>query len=187
MSPFQFPHRRFLLSLACVLCSIVILFSLLRSTRCEDSFEWVRHHRQYWVGIVGGRLYIQYVHQPTIDNEFEPITHHAGARNPKSTTPPWWLGGFWVRHTTYSSSYSDTMTIVPLYPLILALLIYPLRAWRRAHGMAPGHCAQCGYDLRATPSQCPECGAPGTVQRDVANTGSIVVPSARPAATKIDA
>jgi hypothetical protein len=50
---------------------------------------------------------------------------------------------------------------IPFWLAFLITLICPgLWLWRRmwrGHSI-PGHCFTCGYDLRATPDRCPECG-----------------------------
>ena len=47
-----------------------------------------------------------------------------------------------------------------IVPLAFATLpgVRAARAVRRRHHTATGRCAHCGYDLRATPDRCPECG-----------------------------
>jgi hypothetical protein len=50
--------------------------------------------------------------------------------------------------------------VVAYWPLVILTGLLPLTQFvRRRRAKRPaGHCVACGYDLRATPDRCPECG-----------------------------
>ncbi len=56
-----------------------------------------------------------------------------------------------------------TLLVMPLWPwAALAALLPTAWARRKAKRRRAHICANCGYDLRATPGRCPECGAIAT-------------------------
>ena len=69
--------------------------------------------------------------------------------------------GFAAEHQRRAEGDEYTL-VVPYYALTFALLMPPLLWWvrvrRRARAAAGLRCPACGYDLRATPDRCPECG-----------------------------
>ncbi|HUR53988.1 MAG TPA: hypothetical protein VMZ71_07645 [Gemmataceae bacterium] len=68
-----------------------------------------------------------------------------------------------LRFTLNPRSPGEWSAYVPFGYVVALFAATPLvrgyRRYRRGSRRRPGHCAKCGYDLRATPSRCPECGA----------------------------
>jgi hypothetical protein len=68
------------------------------------------------------------------------------------------MGNALIDERNWNAAY-----VVPSWLLILIFGIPPaarIYAWRRHRRRLArtGHCSHCGYDMRATPNRCPECG-----------------------------
>ena len=81
----------------------------------------------------------------------------------------WNRRGFGFDVARYEKEGNDEMSFTALYfPLWLPACLFAVTpgAWlagrlRRRPRATGGHCPGCGYDLRATPHRCPECGSGG--------------------------
>ena len=55
-----------------------------------------------------------------------------------------------------------TAHVIPYWPFAILFFVLPARllfvSIRRHHRKSRHHCPNCNYDLRATPTHCPECG-----------------------------
>lgn len=89
---------------------------------------------------------------------------------PQELANRWWIVQWESRVSTaslFAAAYAQptyTRSVrFPFWLAILPLMIWPLtalvRSTRRRRRVAAQKCAQCGYDMRATPDRCPECGA----------------------------
>ena len=73
------------------------------------------------------------------------------------------LGFVWVKEDfiPYIPHSSVRVLGVPLLLPLLLLAVPPFLWFRRRRSrrrLGSNHCPSCGYDLRATPDRCPECG-----------------------------
>jgi hypothetical protein len=76
--------------------------------------------------------------------------------------PPGWRARYYPSKSSPNEPGGTfTLSVRPWLPTLLtavlpAIWLYRFLKARRAH--RPGLCQHCGYDLRATPDRCPECG-----------------------------
>jgi hypothetical protein len=69
----------------------------------------------------------------------------------------------WFQVSGYRVDFPRTILVVACSVIWVPWLLWVVhnqgrnkrRRWRSEHGL----CAECGYDMRATPGRCPECGA----------------------------
>jgi hypothetical protein len=155
-----------------------------RSYWVNDTYRWVQRPRDPAVAscaqitsvsgvIVVGRFSVTYFGPDAAtraaNHRFQPL----GWRTEPAILTGWWANllphrltdGRTGRTTRVASTYFQLPYWMPALLLLLIAAIRPalyLRSsLRRRHGNL---CLRCGYDLRATPDRCPECGAaPGLV------------------------
>lgn len=139
-----------------------------RSFVWSDAIEWshpsalaAEQYKFITVVSVPGGLCVN-VDDPTATaNAVRPPEWSFGAhRQTKGLSNCWWFHGSTERDKDGVGYF--TTALIPDWPLIVGLLILPslfARKWfRQSRRISELLCPTCGYDLRATPERCPECG-----------------------------
>ncbi len=98
--------------------------------------------------------------------------------NPGDVEPPpqWSFAGCEWIHYSRDGGIEAKALLMPVEYALPPFIVLPAAwvngRWRR-HITNAGHCQTCGYELRATPNRCPECGAVGPCRTCVLHNKSV--------------
>jgi hypothetical protein len=92
--------------------------------------------------------------RPRVPTRFVARTSNMDSGGPRLVPGVGWVGDRWF----------SFLAVMPLWAVAAAFAGPPtisaaIRFARRRYRRRKGFCERCGYDFRATPGQCPECGA----------------------------
>jgi hypothetical protein len=169
---------RFMFS-ACAAVSVLICVACVamwvRSYRTADAWGWAWTKGAVQAGTAHGRLRVSELR--LLDESrygppwFQHVSYPARMDPPTGRLPARLSNlGFGYERTHVARNHDARVVLVPLWVIFVATAALPGR-WvvlqrRRARERRAGHvpCPKCGYDLRATPERCPECGTAMTAR-----------------------
>jgi hypothetical protein len=133
--------------------------------------------RDVWFESAGGEFHFWYLENLSLLSPIRSLhpagwQYQANGHGP-GALPPRWLEGRRVMGVEVLNVLRDWgsaghtrvfMLHVPYWqPFVAGMLLPLILGIRRTRPHPPGYCRRCGYDLRATPGQCPECGSTTSV------------------------
>ena len=170
-----------LATLSMLLCAAVLMLWV-RSYWDTDFVGWSDHRQFFGALSMGGVL------------RFEHGGYGAGRAGWDGVSYPTPAGGLWgevtartrrggvlrslgLAYARVDYNFDGTMVRRALYvphwlaaAVMSVLPVLAIGARRRRRRSDPSICANCGYDLRATPGRCPECGVEPEMLRGVGST-----------------
>jgi hypothetical protein len=167
---------RILLNAATVLSLLLCVATValwVRGYFYQDGFGYTRkaggQFRSWGLSNFGGSVIYMSASGALTRRDPEPgWTWGSGAKRADSFLVRWSHYGFWGFSSNMYGGAADggipfTQAGVPHWFIVLITGMLPagrgIRFWLRNRRNYGTFCRKCGYDLRATPDRCPECGA----------------------------